>query len=211
MKTNFLLRLIALSELFICDIKTIKDLHPFSSLSKREVERVFSRALLQKSLNILYGFETMPEILFEQNGKPRFKEFSDIHFSLSHSGNFVAAAISENPCGVDIELKRQRSERFIGKIIENETVDADFYELWCLKEAYFKLKGTGDLRRSSGIYAENGKFFGPDGNSVGKLYNVVPGYALALFSSSAEPMPELSVISYEELIDAAVLMLDTSA
>lgn len=197
-----------LTGLFICDIKNLRTAFPFSSLSKREAEKVFSHALLFKGINTLLGFNTLPKIIFEESGKPRFEKDCGIHFSLSHSGNFVAVAVSKNPCGVDIEIKKPRSERFIKKIMENESLECDFYELWCLKEAYFKLKGGGNLRLSSGIYHKDDIIYGPDGKSVGKTYDTVPDYAIAIFSYSAELPTRPVLISSDELLDSALRMLD---
>lgn len=194
--------------LFICNIKNLRTASPFDSLSKKEAERVFSYALLLKGINILLGLSALPKIIFEESGKPRFEESCGIHFSLSHSKDLVAVAISSSSCGVDVEFKKPRSERFIKKIMENESLDCDFYELWCLKEAYFKIKGTGDLRRPSGIYLKDDIIYGPDGKSVGKTYDTVPDYALAIFSYSAKLPTCPAMISSDELFDSALRALD---
>ena len=194
--------------LYICDINNLRNTAPFSSLSKRKAESVFSRALLFKSLAAVFELKTLPDIIFDENGKPCFKEACGIHFSLSHSGDFVAAAVSDVPCGVDIEKKKPRPERFIKKIMENEILDTEFYELWCLKEAYFKLMGTGGLLMPSGIFLKDEKICGPDGSSVGKVFTTVPGYALAVFSFDPELPDEPLIISSEELFDLALCVLD---
>lgn len=193
-----------LTELFICDIKNLRSISPFSSLSKRDAERFFSYALLLNALKLSLGLEKLPEIIYDENGKPHFEAPCGIHFSLSHSGDYVAAAVSDSPCGVDIEKKKPRPERFMKKIMENESLELEFYELWCLKEAYFKLVGKGELRRPSGIYVSDDKIYGPDGRSTGRVYDAVSGYALALFSYSEElPTKPVSLTS-EELINSAL-------
>lgn len=40
------------------------------------------------------------------NGKPYFKGHADLHFNLSHSGNFAVCIIAGTPCGIDIEGNR---------------------------------------------------------------------------------------------------------
>lgn len=40
---------------------------------------------------------------FNQAGKPSFRDYPDLHFNLSHSGNIAVAAISKHPVGVDVE------------------------------------------------------------------------------------------------------------
>lgn len=82
-----------------------------------------------------------------ENKKPYFNN-SDIFFSLSHSGDYVAAAISDKEIGIDIEqvhtinhniAKRFFTEKEIG-YIEN---DDDFFKLWVQKESFVKAIGTG--------------------------------------------------------------------
>lgn len=45
------------------------------------------------------------DIIFEKNkyGKPFVKGRSDIHFNISHSGNYVVAAVGENSVGIDVQ------------------------------------------------------------------------------------------------------------
>lgn len=90
------------------------------------------------------------------------------HYNLSHSGDYVALAVGDAPVGVDIQqmrpcrdslVKRFFSEEeaavyeslTVSEIPERSTSDGRrhetaktlFYTLWCRKEAYGKLKGTG--------------------------------------------------------------------
>lgn len=82
------------------------------------------------------------------NGKP-YAENSSYKFSISHCGNLVVCAVSKNEIGVDIEKIRNvrlkmadkfacESEiKYIGEKLER------FFEIWTLKEAFFKCKSTG--------------------------------------------------------------------
>ena len=98
-------------------------------------------------------------IIFQksQNGKP-FAENSNFRFSISHCGNLVVCAVSEKEIGVDIEkirnIRLKAAEKFASKseldYIGNR-LDR-FFEIWTLKEAFFKCKGTGlgaDIRNVS--------------------------------------------------------------
>lgn len=73
----------------------------------------------------------------------------DLHFSLSHSGERVLLGIADRPLGVDIEALRLPVEpaltRSCSVPAEQDWLrsDADFYALWCAKEAALKLAGTG--------------------------------------------------------------------
>ena len=108
-------------------------------------------------------------------GKP-FAENADMFFSVSHSGNYVAAAFSEtDEVGADVECIRpvpasvmrffcsENDVSFIlgGKALEDccgnsgnkltdEKVLERFFRVWCFKEAYFKRTGEG-IGRSSAL------------------------------------------------------------
>ena len=81
------------------------------------------------------------------SGQP-YIEGSDMHISISHSGEYAVCALSENPVGIDIEKIREVSERLIDRVCtarEREYVTSNerFFEVWTAKEAYFKKIGTG--------------------------------------------------------------------
>ena len=88
------------------------------------------------------------------NGKPYFKEHENLHFNLSHSGNFAVCIVAGMPCGIDIEgnrpFKPSVAKRFFSKTeyhwiydTENVSVQAErFFRLWTLKEAYAKATGN---------------------------------------------------------------------
>lgn len=83
-----------------------------------------------------------------ENGKPYVLN-ANVFFSISHSADTVVCAVSENEIGIDVEkIKSIRLKvaekfaddseiRYIGEDINR------FFEIWTLKEAFFKCKGTG--------------------------------------------------------------------
>ncbi len=82
------------------------------------------------------------------NGKP-YARNSDFRFSISHCGNLVICAVSKKEIGIDIEkirdIRLKAAEKFASK---NEleyigNIPERFFEIWTLKEAFFKCKGTG--------------------------------------------------------------------
>lgn len=89
------------------------------------------------------------------HGKPYVDGQRSIYFSLSHSGDYVLLAISEEEIGADIQLRKDVDFSKIGKHFmtqqEYETwVNQDkdlqkelFYQIWAGKEAYLKLTGEG--------------------------------------------------------------------
>lgn len=108
-------------------------------------------------------------------GKP-FAENADMFFSVSHSGNYVAAAFSEKgEVGADVECIHpvppsvmrffcsENDVSFIfgegtledccgnsGNKLTDEKVLERFFRVWCFKEAYFKRTGEG-IGRSSAL------------------------------------------------------------
>lgn len=93
------------------------------------------------------------ELEYSPAGKPCLKEHKDIHFNLSHSGNFVACAVSNCPVGIDIqEIKEYNKKvvmRFFAKeeqsLLEmqmcKEERDRSFTTLFSTKESYAKKQG----------------------------------------------------------------------
>lgn len=60
------------------------------------------RLLLQKALFALGIFPDTLRLCFTDQGKPYFMG-SSLFLSLSHSQSYVAVALSDTPCGVDVE------------------------------------------------------------------------------------------------------------
>ena len=89
-------------------------------------------------------------------GKPFLKDYSDFHFNLSHSGDWVVGVVSDRPVGIDIEQIRQMknsmdvakrffSEKEYAFLVETEEksrVDL-FYDIWTKKESLIKAVGKG--------------------------------------------------------------------
>lgn len=84
-------------------------------------------------------------------GKP-FLHGADLHFSLSHSGDWVALAVSlDAPVGVDVEQPRLPAEELPvdmvfhpeDRIVPARSEEERFYIAWTLKEAAAKCAGHG--------------------------------------------------------------------
>ena len=91
---------------------------------------------------------------YSSYGKPFVEGFSDVHFNISHSGEWVVCAMDEKPVGIDVEYiapvdlhiaetyfsNSEKEQLFALK--QSEQLHF-FYELWTLKESYLKFKGEG--------------------------------------------------------------------
>ena len=119
---------------------------------------LLSRALLRRVLGKISG--ERPEALIfrpSDTGKPLLANVPELHFSLSHSGQWIALAVScEADIGVDIEQPlRPRNflrianhyfhpdEQALLASSPPELLPVHFYRLWTMKEAFFKGRGTG--------------------------------------------------------------------
>ena len=113
------------------------------------------RILTGERSEIFFGREIPPDrVLFAESGKPYFEKLP-YHFSLSHSKNLCAAALSDRPVGVDIEscrpsFKPRLVERSLAAA-EKEAFDGDFTRIWCRKEAVAKMTGKGIIGFPSDI------------------------------------------------------------
>lgn len=88
-------------------------------------------------------------------GKPAFDPSLGLHFSLSHAGDRVMAAVHDRPVGCDVERIRSLDEavvrealtvaefRWLGRFPFGAERDRAFARLWVRKESYVKAVGRG--------------------------------------------------------------------
>ena len=118
-------------------------------ISSKKALRIAADALARETISEFCGISP-GEIIFGigEKGKPFVKNLP-VHFSISHSGDYAVCAVSEKEIGIDIEKMRnihpRAAERFCSKseISYANSSQKAFFEVWTLKEAYFKCIGTG--------------------------------------------------------------------
>ena len=144
--------------------------HFFCSLSKERQQKIEAIkaeggrrsslgawALMDYCLQQLYGLhEREITITCGAHGKPYVKDRPDIHFNLSHSGNYVLAVFGPVELGCDIQMigEAHRNDRIAARFFTEAEQKAlaegmDFYRIWARKESYIKCIGDGmacDLR-----------------------------------------------------------------
>ncbi|MEE1113837.1 MAG: 4'-phosphopantetheinyl transferase superfamily protein [Eubacterium sp.] len=93
-------------------------------------------------------------------GKPFFPNHRDVDLSISDSRELWCIALADGPVGVDLQKKEtahgregtdadclRLAKRFFHPEelawIEEGEVRERFFRIWCAKEAYVKMKGTG--------------------------------------------------------------------
>ncbi|RAP52493.1 MAG: hypothetical protein BZ137_08615 [Methanosphaera sp. rholeuAM130] len=85
--------------------------------------------------------------------KPYIVNYPNIHFNMSHSGKYVACAISDTQVGIDIEYNDPTIDLNIARnyffnseyenIIKSKNPSDEFFKYWVLKESYMKYTGLG--------------------------------------------------------------------
>lgn len=118
-------------------LRKYADGHEFKS-TKRFLQFSIGRFLVKSAAKKLFG-QTDTEIIID-NDKPKFKN-GGILFSISHSGNYIAAAFDKSECGLDIEEMKPRDFAALEKRYERnfDSVE-DFYKFWTEYEAEIKLQ-----------------------------------------------------------------------
>jgi 4'-phosphopantetheinyl transferase len=149
-------------------------------------------------------------------GKPFLPRSPDLHFNLSHSGDWACCAIDSMKLGIDVEkmkpidmkiADRFFSEREAAGLFSKPEADRlkCFYDIWTLKESYIKAIGKGlsipldsfsilidkeSIRVESQTEPEHFHF---------RQYQLAPGYTLSLCARSAELPRTFTLCSIRDL------------
>lgn len=108
-----------------------------------------TKELAQKAFRMYSG---RSEVLsYDDLGKPMF---DSAFVSISHSSDMWICAISDRPCGIDIEKRRRVDHMKIARRFFTETEVKEvtekgiesFFRIWTAKEAYAKYTGLGFFR-----------------------------------------------------------------
>ena len=117
-----------------------------------KLEELAAGLLLRYALRDAAGIDLLnAEMTKNPHGKPELAE-GQIHFNLSHSDGYIAAAVADCPVGIDVETNVDQdgkiAKRFFSEEEQQEIRDAEdpqlaFRRIWTRKEAYVKCTGTG--------------------------------------------------------------------
>ncbi len=158
---------------FLADISGIalcQDTSEFSEYRLAKLKKLHSEQKIRQSIGaellLIYALKqivsdvVLPhEILCDDNMKPYF-ENSTLHFSLSHSGDYAACALSDKAVGIDIEHELKYNEKLAGRFFSeaeqaflNASCDKDrvFARIWTAKESALKFWGIGLQKKLSDI------------------------------------------------------------
>ncbi len=125
--------------------------------SKRFVKEVdqyrslLGEAMLRNVLKSQFDISNV-EIGYGSCGKPYLQHVENLHFNISHAGEYVAVAVHDKALGIDIEKPRELSEGLLEMVfteVERRQLQVDdateqcAIQLWTLKESYIKAIGLG--------------------------------------------------------------------
>lgn len=125
--------------------------HGFRHLRRRRIW-LAGRELLLAALACQLSYVEVAALRTDASGAVRYGR-GNLHLSLSHSGEVLAAALADVPIGVDVERPRPRAciaqagrlfapaeARYLRALVPAAR-PAKFYSLWTLKEAFAKAAG----------------------------------------------------------------------
>lgn len=99
-----------------------------------------------------FGVPVNARIACGEFGKPYLPDYPEVHFNISHSGQFVACAVCSKPVGIDVQeitpycpnvAARVCSKAELTQIENSGDKAAEFTKIWTRKEAYLKMLGVG--------------------------------------------------------------------
>ena len=116
-------------------------------------EKYFVWKLLEKVLLDFHGIADLALAKKNPSGK---WEGLGVHFSLSHSKNLLAVAVSDSVVGVDVQVERPlKNQGVIEKVFSefereeffknDEFFDAEIIKAWTKKESVFKMLGESNF------------------------------------------------------------------
>lgn len=184
----------------ICvDIRGLDEARAKRSGRSKNPGSAFAASLLEHAAQEYWGVQILPEITTNDYGKPIFPTHPNWHFSLSHTGTHVLAAVSDKPIGADIETERDMTGRRVLRTAdEHERKHFDFLDIWVLRESLYKLQGHGDLREMH-FRRKDGIIVAPIPGVSSRLYTDIPGCHAAACSYEGQ-LPERLIVLPPEVI-----------
>ncbi|MDL2231183.1 4'-phosphopantetheinyl transferase superfamily protein [Porphyromonadaceae bacterium OttesenSCG-928-L07] len=180
---------------------------------KAKLHGALGKCLLKKGLLQFFGLQEEDySMVKNEHGKPYIEGVANCHFNISHSGDYVLCAFSDQEVGVDIERIRKMPERVAlryfhpNEIAALEKADDKqdlFFTYWSLKETYLKYLGDGLNRGLSSFEVrihDKGIRIYEDGVDAGVFVTeccIDPAYKCFVCSGKEEEL-QLSCWQYEE-------------
>lgn len=130
----------------------------------RQKQSLVATLLLEECLKEIGALEEYDKVEEDEFGNWIIKN-SDVHFSISHSGETVLVVAARFPIGCDIEKIKEAPMNVADKYFNQNEIevikssshpDLTFYTYWTIKESYLKLIGKGLLEPIKNVEVEDG-------------------------------------------------------
>ncbi len=172
---------------------------------KRQRSFYSGRLLLQKSLHYFFKFDSLPQIILQEHNRPVFADSAMPLFSLSHTGNKVAVALSYGALGLDIELIKDHSLALWKRILSDQELECVknsidpqvlFTLLWTVRESLLKSDGLGLIALNKiKCDLKNLKVYYPSAQGGKVLSYILPNnLCMSIYKSIVDP--KLAMYSY---------------
>lgn len=113
------------------------------------VGEILARLMIENCFGVAFPKQQFARL---EQGKPFLIGCPNVHFSISHSGEYVVCCVSDCPVGVDIQriggfdpdlARSVCSERELKQLADTADSASEFTRLWTQKEAVLKRSGVG--------------------------------------------------------------------
>ena len=187
--------------------------------NRTERNRSITAGLLLRYAFLREGYTVQDwlEVQIEQGkyGKPMLKGYDKLHYSLSHSGDWVVCGVDSEPIGIDIQQMRpyrlelaarfyhEREYQHLRAVTNEEQRCIQFYQMWAAKESYAKLTGRGigggidrylteeNYRQICDQYTQVSAFM--------KIYHTISDHIVSVSSYQNEFPEQIMIITDNEL------------
>lgn len=172
---------------------------------EKDRKRCMAAGLLEQyGIHRFAGSWLSGETLKDENGKPFFSEAPQLHYNLSHAGDYVVAAFSDEPVGIDIADQRPYKDSLLRRILteyEKAWLEKQpgqqqaFCRLWSAKESYVKWLGCGlrmDLRQVE-VHLGN---FPIAQEACLREWTDLPGYSICVCGGNADKLAQAKEIHW---------------
>lgn len=202
----------------------------FSSKRRHRIKRFLQRddayramicEMLARTMICEFNGLVNRDIKFRKNefGKPFLQKFKNIHFNISHSGDWIVCAINNKPIGIDIEQIKEINYN-VAKSVFSKKEYSDlikkngkekleyFYSLWTLKESYIKSTGKGLSKtldsftvnfNNQEIILEDDENKNVFKNIYLKQYHIDNNHKMAICSLNRKQPLNVEILSFENL------------
>jgi len=143
----------------LCDTAFAERLAAASAEKQREIHRLIAKqdkrnrflggVLARNELSRVTGIDKHAlQFATNENGKPYLANMPHVHYNLSHSGEYVAFALSDEPVGIDVEVIRPINKNIAKRFFTQNERDHisncpyRFFEVWTKKESHIKREGS---------------------------------------------------------------------